>query len=111
MCATLLSKSLDLVCPSHLSISLPEDEKAKREVCSWIVEGDVNTDPWAGYRYTGKLRPHYPLVSMSGNWDVSLSLTSFQFPEINACNLYSSSGARTGRNNEHSRAQGILFGS
>ncbi|XP_005357489.1 methionine aminopeptidase 1 [Microtus ochrogaster] len=39
-----------------------KDEKAKREVCSWTVEGDVNTDPWAGYRYTGKLRPHYPLM-------------------------------------------------
>ena len=23
---------------------------------------DVNTDPWPGYRFTGKLRPHYPLV-------------------------------------------------
>ncbi|CAO2600198.1 Methionine aminopeptidase 1, partial [Lemmus lemmus] len=39
-----------------------KDEKAKREVCSWTLEGDVNTDPWAGYRYTGKLRPHYPLM-------------------------------------------------
>lgn len=29
---------------------------------SWTVEGDINTDPWAGYRYTGKLRPHYPLM-------------------------------------------------
>lgn len=26
------------------------------------VEKDINTDPWPGYRYTGKLRPHYPLV-------------------------------------------------
>lgn len=40
-----------------------EDEKAKREVSSWTLEGDVNTNPWSGYRYTGKLRPHYPLVS------------------------------------------------
>lgn len=46
-----------------LSAYLLEDEKAKREVSSWTVEGDINTDPWAGYRYTGKLRPHYPLVS------------------------------------------------
>ncbi|KAK2492863.1 hypothetical protein MC885_011736, partial [Smutsia gigantea] len=38
------------------------DEKARREVSSWTVEGDINTDPWAGYRYTGKLRPHYPLM-------------------------------------------------
>ncbi|XP_019782011.1 methionine aminopeptidase 1 isoform X2 [Orcinus orca] len=40
-----------------------KDEKAKREsVSPWTVEGDINTDPWAGYRYTGKLRPHYPLM-------------------------------------------------
>ncbi|KAJ6668895.1 hypothetical protein lerEdw1_012382 [Lerista edwardsae] len=39
-----------------------EDEKAKREVSAWTVDGDINTDPWAGYRYTGKLRPHYPLM-------------------------------------------------
>ncbi|KAM4881113.1 methionine aminopeptidase 1-like [Thomomys bottae] len=37
-------------------------EKAKREVSSWTVEGDINTGPWTGYRYTGKLRPHYPLM-------------------------------------------------
>lgn len=48
---------------SLLSVHFPEDEKARREVSSWTVEGDINTDPWAGYRYTGKLRPHYPLVS------------------------------------------------
>ncbi|NXW09306.1 MAP1 aminopeptidase, partial [Fregetta grallaria] len=39
-----------------------KDEKAKREVSSWTLEGDVNTNPWSGYRYTGKLRPHYPLT-------------------------------------------------
>nr|XP_009923516.1 PREDICTED: methionine aminopeptidase 1 [Haliaeetus albicilla] len=39
-----------------------KDEKAKREVSSWNLEGDVNTNPWSGYRYTGKLRPHYPLT-------------------------------------------------
>ncbi|NXT99717.1 MAP1 aminopeptidase, partial [Buphagus erythrorhynchus] len=39
-----------------------KDEKAKREVSSWSLEGDVNTNPWSGYRYTGKLRPHYPLM-------------------------------------------------
>ncbi|RMC13767.1 hypothetical protein DUI87_08849 [Hirundo rustica rustica] len=39
-----------------------EDEKAKREVSSWSLEGDINTNPWSGYRYTGKLRPHYPLT-------------------------------------------------
>uniref|UniRef100_A0ACB8E8Q4 Methionine aminopeptidase 1 n=1 Tax=Sphaerodactylus townsendi TaxID=933632 RepID=A0ACB8E8Q4_9SAUR len=39
-----------------------KDEKAKREVSALTVDGDVNTDPWSGYRYTGKLRPHYPLM-------------------------------------------------
>ncbi|NXA55647.1 MAP1 aminopeptidase, partial [Nothocercus julius] len=39
-----------------------KDEKAKREVSSWTLEGDINTNPWSGYRYTGKLRPHYPLT-------------------------------------------------
>uniref|UniRef100_A0A673LIJ0 Methionine aminopeptidase n=1 Tax=Sinocyclocheilus rhinocerous TaxID=307959 RepID=A0A673LIJ0_9TELE len=28
------------------------------------VEKEINTDPWPGYRYTGKLRPHYPLTPM-----------------------------------------------
>uniref|UniRef100_A0A3Q3J9Y6 Methionine aminopeptidase n=1 Tax=Monopterus albus TaxID=43700 RepID=A0A3Q3J9Y6_MONAL len=28
------------------------------------VEKDINTDPWPGYRYTGKLRPYYPLTPM-----------------------------------------------
>ncbi|KAM9701327.1 methionine aminopeptidase 1, partial [Menidia menidia] len=28
------------------------------------VENDINTDPWPGYRYTGKLRPHYPLTPL-----------------------------------------------
>ncbi|NP_001020336.2 methionine aminopeptidase 1 [Danio rerio] len=28
------------------------------------VEKEVNTDPWPGYRYTGKLRPYYPLTPM-----------------------------------------------
>lgn len=45
-----------------LRYSFAEDEKAKREISAWTVDGDINTDPWSGYRYTGKLRPHYPLV-------------------------------------------------
>lgn len=49
-----------------------EDEKAKREVSSWSLEGDVNTNPWSGYRYTGKLRPHYPLVSKRGHSTAAL---------------------------------------
>uniref|UniRef100_A0A8C4TY77 Methionine aminopeptidase n=1 Tax=Falco tinnunculus TaxID=100819 RepID=A0A8C4TY77_FALTI len=50
------NEQMDTLLPS------PEDEKAKREVSSWTLEGDVNTNPWSGYRYTGKLRPHYPLT-------------------------------------------------
>lgn len=36
-----------------------EDNQDETKNC---VETDTNTDPWPGYRYTGKLRPHYPLV-------------------------------------------------
>ncbi|GCB83347.1 hypothetical protein scyTo_0023759, partial [Scyliorhinus torazame] len=39
------------------------NEKAKEE-CSKSEKDEINTDPWPGYRYTGKLRPHYPLTSM-----------------------------------------------
>lgn len=52
-----------------------EDEKAKREVSAWTVDGDINTDPWSGYRYTGKLRPHYPLVN---NWNDVSTFKSLQ---------------------------------
>ncbi|KAG5848239.1 hypothetical protein ANANG_G00096350 [Anguilla anguilla] len=38
-----------------------KEDKSKDETKS-SVENDVNTDPWPGYRYTGKLRPHYPLT-------------------------------------------------
>ncbi|XP_072351386.1 methionine aminopeptidase 1 [Scyliorhinus torazame] len=40
-----------------------KNEKAKEE-CSKSEKDEINTDPWPGYRYTGKLRPHYPLTSM-----------------------------------------------
>lgn len=40
---------------------LSEDEKNQNESKN-CLEWDINTDPWPGYRYTGKLRPHYPLV-------------------------------------------------
>ncbi|MEE6460631.1 hypothetical protein FKM82_001046 [Ascaphus truei] len=41
-----------------------EEDKVKRTVSPWTLEGDINTDPWSGYRYTGKLRPHYPLMPL-----------------------------------------------
>ncbi|XP_048468356.1 methionine aminopeptidase 1, partial [Rhincodon typus] len=40
-----------------------KNEKSKEE-SSKTEKGEVNTDPWPGYRYTGKLRPHYPLTAM-----------------------------------------------
>ncbi|XP_078425922.1 methionine aminopeptidase 1 [Cetorhinus maximus] len=40
-----------------------KNEKSKEE-SSKSEKDEINTDPWPGYRYTGKLRPHYPLTSM-----------------------------------------------
>ncbi|XP_062902965.1 methionine aminopeptidase 1 isoform X1 [Mobula hypostoma] len=40
-----------------------KNEKSKEE-SSKSEKGEINTDPWPGYRYTGKLRPHYPLTPM-----------------------------------------------
>lgn len=48
--------------PSLISdILIVEEDKVKDEGKN-CVEKEINTDPWPGYRYTGKLRPHYPLV-------------------------------------------------
>lgn len=48
-----------------LQVSFPvfatEEDKNQNESMN-CVEKDINTDPWPGYRYSGKLRPHYPLV-------------------------------------------------
>lgn len=38
---------------------LSEEEKNQNESKNCL---EINTDPWPGYRFTGKLRPHYPLV-------------------------------------------------
>lgn len=38
-----------------------EEDKTKDEEKN-CFEKEVNTDPWPGYKYSGKLRPHYPLV-------------------------------------------------
>lgn len=40
---------------------LSEEEKNQNESKN-CLERDMTTDPWPGYRYTGRLRPHYPLV-------------------------------------------------
>ncbi|KAG8593165.1 hypothetical protein GDO81_000743 [Engystomops pustulosus] len=50
--------------PLHKMLHKKANEKGKSEVSPWTMEGEINTDPWLGYRYTGKLRPHYPLMPM-----------------------------------------------
>ncbi|XP_062852104.1 methionine aminopeptidase 1 isoform X2 [Trichomycterus rosablanca] len=40
-----------------------KEDKTKDEEKN-CVEKEVNTDPWSGYKYSGKLRPHYPLTPM-----------------------------------------------
>lgn len=52
----ILRSSIVNVC--HVST---EEDQIKDEGKN-CVEKEINTDPWLGYRYTGKLRPHYPLV-------------------------------------------------
>uniref|UniRef100_A0AAY4ARE1 Methionine aminopeptidase n=1 Tax=Denticeps clupeoides TaxID=299321 RepID=A0AAY4ARE1_9TELE len=39
------------------------EDKANDEHKIFATRG-TNTDPWPGYHYTGKLRPHYPLTPM-----------------------------------------------
>lgn len=53
---------MSYIMPSLISdILFVEEDKVKDEGKN-CVEKEINTDPWPGYRYTGKLRPHYPLV-------------------------------------------------
>uniref|UniRef100_A0A4W3I423 Methionine aminopeptidase n=1 Tax=Callorhinchus milii TaxID=7868 RepID=A0A4W3I423_CALMI len=40
-----------------------KNEKPKEEN-SKSIKDEINMDPWPGYRYTGKLRPYYPLSPM-----------------------------------------------
>lgn len=49
----------DQVLQRPFSVFLSEEEKNQNESKNCQ---EINTDPWPGYRYTGKLRPHYPLV-------------------------------------------------
>jgi len=48
--------------PSLMSGVLFVEEDKVNDEGKNCVEKEINTDPWPGYRYTGKLRPHYPLV-------------------------------------------------
>lgn len=44
---------------SLLGVFTEEDKKDEEKI---FVEKEINTDPWPGYKYSGKLRPYYPLV-------------------------------------------------
>uniref|UniRef100_A0A8P4KGT7 Methionine aminopeptidase n=1 Tax=Dicentrarchus labrax TaxID=13489 RepID=A0A8P4KGT7_DICLA len=49
---------------SHKLLHKKAKEDKNQNESKNCVEKDINTDPWPGYRYTGKLRPHYPLTPM-----------------------------------------------
>ncbi|KAG9339858.1 hypothetical protein JZ751_022363 [Albula glossodonta] len=50
---------------THKLLHKKAKEDKNRDEAKNCVENDTNTDPWPGYRYTGKLRPHYPLSEQS----------------------------------------------
>ncbi|CAL8271015.1 unnamed protein product [Merluccius merluccius] len=52
---TLLFNALLFVC-----LTIEEQNSEEPNNCT----KDINTDPWPGYRYTGKLHPHYPLTPL-----------------------------------------------
>ncbi|KAG8013541.1 Methionine aminopeptidase 1 [Nibea albiflora] len=49
---------------SHKLLHKKAKEDKNQNESKNCVEKDINTDPWPGYRYTGKLRPYYPLTPM-----------------------------------------------
>ncbi|XP_041076662.1 methionine aminopeptidase 1 isoform X1 [Polyodon spathula] len=49
---------------THKQLHKKAKEDKTNQDSSKGVENDVNTDPWPGYRFTGKLRPCYPLTPM-----------------------------------------------
>eukprot|EP00064_Thunnus_orientalis_P008359 superscaffoldBa00000989_g8382 len=49
---------------SHKLLHKKAKEDKNQNESKNCVENDINTDPWPGYRYTGKLRPYYPLTPM-----------------------------------------------
>uniref|UniRef100_A0A3P9L612 Methionine aminopeptidase n=1 Tax=Oryzias latipes TaxID=8090 RepID=A0A3P9L612_ORYLA len=49
---------------SHKLLHKKAKEEKNQIEANNCVEKDINTDPWPGYRYTGKLRPYYPLTPM-----------------------------------------------
>ncbi|XP_051941762.1 methionine aminopeptidase 1 isoform X2 [Hippocampus zosterae] len=49
---------------SHKLLHKKAKEDKNQNECKNCVEKDINTDPWPGYRFTGKLRPYYPLTPL-----------------------------------------------
>ncbi|KAG7226320.1 hypothetical protein INR49_003072 [Caranx melampygus] len=49
---------------SHKLLHKKAKEDKNQNESKNCMEKDINTDPWPGYRYTGKLRPYYPLTPM-----------------------------------------------
>ncbi|CDQ56113.1 unnamed protein product [Oncorhynchus mykiss] len=49
---------------THKQMHKKAKEDKNQDEAKNCVENDTNTDPWPGYRYTGRLRPHYPLTPM-----------------------------------------------
>ncbi|KAJ0008807.1 hypothetical protein NQD34_016222 [Periophthalmus magnuspinnatus] len=49
---------------SHKLLHKKAKEEQNQIETKNCVEKETNTDPWPGYRYTGKLRPYYPLTPM-----------------------------------------------
>ncbi|XP_019909779.1 methionine aminopeptidase 1 isoform X1 [Esox lucius] len=48
---------------THKQLHKKAKEDKNQHEAQNCLENDTNTDPWPGYRYTGKLRPHYPLIA------------------------------------------------
>eukprot|EP00066_Takifugu_rubripes_P010641 XP_003978621.1 PREDICTED: methionine aminopeptidase 1-like [Takifugu rubripes] len=49
---------------SHKLLHKKAKEEKNQNESKNCLERDMTTDPWPGYRYTGRLRPHYPLTPM-----------------------------------------------
>ncbi|XP_007543927.1 methionine aminopeptidase 1 [Poecilia formosa] len=58
---------------SHKLLHKKAKEDKHQTEAKNCMEKDTNTDPWLGYRYTGKLRPHYPLTALRGRPEVMLT--------------------------------------
>ncbi|KAL4641625.1 methionine aminopeptidase 1 [Arapaima gigas] len=64
ICFSLLQDCFKGSWSTHKLLHKKAKEDKTRSDTKKNIENDTNTDPWPGYRYTGKLRPHYPLTPM-----------------------------------------------